>query len=108
MVQARQAERQAALEKLNEERSGLGAKVQEVVNALSQFEGLQTALSAARERAREVATVISQCRAERERAIARKAQAEQCLQQIENARSRASVVEQSWLKPELSAMTSTT
>ena len=108
MVQARQAERQAALEKLNEERSGFGTRLQEVVNALTQFEGLQTALNAIRERSREVNSDISQCRTERELAIARKAKAEQCLQQIENARSRASVVEQSWLKPELSAMTSTT
>ena len=93
MVQARQAERQAALEKLNEERSSLGTRLQEVVNALTQFEGLQTALNAARERAREGNSAISQCRTERERAIAGKAQAEQCLQQIENARVRVSLVE---------------
>ena len=93
MVQARQAERQAALEKLNEERSGFGTRLQEVVNALTQFEGLQTALNAIRERSREVNSDISQCRTERELAIARKAKAEQCLQQIENARSPASVVD---------------
>ena len=93
MVQARQAERQAALEKLNEERAGLGTRLQEVVNALTQFEGLQTALNAAREGAREVNCAISQCRTDRDRAIARKAKAEQCLQQIENARARASVVD---------------
>ena len=93
MVRARQAERQVTLEKLNEERSGLGAKLQEVVNTLTQFEGLQTALNAARERIREVTSAIGQCRAERERAIACRAQAEQRLQQIENARVRASAVE---------------
>jgi hypothetical protein len=38
MVHARQAERQAALEKLNEERSGLGTRPQEVVNALTQLQ----------------------------------------------------------------------
>ena len=93
MVQARQAERQVALEKVNEDRSGLGVKLQEVVSALTQFEGLQTALKAVRERIREVTSAIGQCRSERERAIARKAQAEQRLQQIENAKARASVVE---------------
>jgi exonuclease SbcC len=93
MVRARQAERQVTLEKLNEERSGLGAKLQEVVNTLTQFEGLQTAPNAARERIREVTSAIGQCRAERERAIACRAQAEQRLQQIENARVRASAVE---------------
>jgi len=93
MVRARQAERQVTLERLNEERSGLGAKFQEVVNTLAQFEGLQPALNAARERVREVTSAIGQCRAERERAIACRAQAEQRLQQIENAKVRASVVE---------------
>jgi len=93
MVQARQAERQAALDKLDEERAGLGTRLQEVVNALTQFEGLQTALNATREQAREVNCAISQCRTDRDRAIARKAKAEQCLQQIENARARASVVD---------------
>jgi exonuclease SbcC len=93
LVQARQAERQVAVEKLNEERSGLGAKLQEVVNALMQFEGLQTALNIVRDRLRQVTSAIGQCRAERERAIACRAQAEQRLQQIENAKARASVVE---------------
>ena len=93
MVRARQAERQVTLEKLSEERSDLGVKLQEVVNFLSQFEGLQTALNAAREREREVTCAIGQCQAEREQAIARKAQAEQRLQQIEDAKARASVVE---------------
>jgi DNA repair protein SbcC/Rad50 len=93
MVQARQAERKVALEKLNEERTSLGAKHQEVVDALTQFEDLQTEINAARERVREVNSDISQCRTDRERAIARKAKAEQCLQQIENARARASVVD---------------
>jgi len=93
MVQARQAERQVALERLNEERACLDPKLQEVVDALAQFEGLQTALNAARERARETTFAIGQCRAERDRAIARQAQAEQRLQQIEKARVRETVVE---------------
>ena len=93
MVQARQAERQVALEKLNEERSGFDAKLQEVVNALTQIEGLQTALNAARERAREATSAIGRCRTERDSVIARKAQAEQQLRQIETARAREAVVE---------------
>ncbi len=93
MVQARQAERQIALERLNEEKTGLDPKLQEVLNALAHFEGLQTALNAARERARETTSAIGQCRAERDRAIARQAQAEQRLQQIETARVRETVVE---------------
>jgi exonuclease SbcC len=64
-----------------------------VVNTLTQFEGLQTALNAARERVRAVTSAVGQCRAERERAIACRAQAEQRLQLIENAKVRASVVE---------------
>jgi DNA repair protein SbcC/Rad50 len=93
MIQARQAERQVALEKLSEERSGLDAKLQEVVNVLTQSEELQTALNAARERAREVASAIGRCRAERDSVIARKAQAEQQLRQIETARAREAVIE---------------
>lgn len=92
-VRARKAERQLALEKLDEERSGIDATLQQIVNSLTQFEGLRSALDAARERAREVTSAIGQCRAERERVIARKAQAEQRLQQIEEAKTRGSVVE---------------
>jgi len=93
MVQVRQAERQAALERLTEEKAGLDPKLQELVNTLAGLEGLQTALNAARERAREATAAIGQCRAERDRAIARQAQAEQRLQQIEKARVRETVVE---------------
>jgi DNA repair protein SbcC/Rad50 len=93
MVEVRKAERQVGLEKLNEERSSVSAKLEGAVNALIEFEGLQTALNSARERSRDVTSAISQCRAEREQAIARKAQAEQLLKQIESARARATIVE---------------
>jgi len=93
MVQVRTAERQSALGKLNEERSGVEAKLQEVANSLTHFEGLQTALNALGERSREVASAVTRCRAERERTIARKAQAEQRSQQIEDAKARGSAVE---------------
>src|SRR5713226_6245107 len=93
MVQARQAERIVALEKLGKERSGLDAKLREVVDALAQFEGLGAASNSVRKRVQETTAAIGQCHAERDKVIARKAQAEQQLQQIENARARAAVVE---------------
>jgi exonuclease SbcC len=93
MIRARQGERQVALDKLNEERARLGVKLQEVVKALAQFEGLEVMLNTTREQLRDVTSAVGQWRAERERAIVRKAQAEQRLQQIETVRARASVVE---------------
>jgi len=93
MVRMKAGERQHALEKLQEEKTGIGQTVQEVVSALTQFDGLQSELDAIQERARGVTRAITECRAEREQAIARKAQAEQRLQQIESAKARAVVVE---------------
>jgi len=93
MVRIKVGERQQALEKLQEEQAGLGQTVQDAVSALTQFDGLQSELNVIQERARGITRAISECRAEREQAIVRKAQAEQRLQQIENAKARASAVE---------------
>ena len=74
-------------------KAGLGQRLEESVSGLAEFKGLHAALHSVQERARDITRAISQCRAEREQAIALKAQAEQRLQQIENAKARAAVLE---------------
>lgn len=93
MVRARLIERQAARDRLNEERESLRTKLQQVDDALTRFQTVVTELNNTCERIREVGSAISEWRAAREQAIARQAQAEQRLQQIESARARASLVD---------------
>src|SRR5271157_745863 len=61
--------------------------------ALEQFPGLEAEVTAIRRQVEEIKVSLSQMRTERERVIARKAQAEQATRQTEAARARAAVLQ---------------
>jgi DNA repair protein SbcC/Rad50 len=93
IAEARRAERAAALERAVLDEAALDGRLLGVDKELEQFQGLDVEINAVRRQVEEINGSLSQVRSERERLIARRAQAEQRLHQIEAARSRATILE---------------
>jgi len=92
-AEARCAERAAALERAVRDAAALDGELLGVEKELEQFQDLEVEIKAVRRQAEEINSSLSQVRSDRERLIARRAQAEQRLRQIEAARSRATILE---------------
>jgi len=92
-VEARRAERLASVKRLNKEKATVEAQSRKLQEDLSRFVGLGTELEAMRRQLSGSNGATAQLRTEREKLIARRAQAEERLQRVEAARVRASVVD---------------
>jgi len=93
IAEARRAERAAALERAVQDEVALDGQVLGVEKELAQFQGLELEMRAVRRQVEEINGSLSQIRSERERLVARRAQAEQRLHQVEAARRRATTLE---------------
>jgi exonuclease SbcC len=93
IVLIRRGERAASLGKALQNNVELETQQAAVNRALEQFHGLEAEVTAIRRQVEEIKLSLSQMRTERERVIARKAQAEQCARQVEAARARAAVLQ---------------
>jgi len=93
IVEARLAERSSALERAVRDAVTIDGQLLGVEKELEQFNDVEGEIKAGRRQVDEINGSLSQVRSERERLIARRAQAEQRLHQVEAARSRATVLE---------------
>jgi DNA repair protein SbcC/Rad50 len=92
-AEARRAERASSLERAVRDAAALDSELLGVEKELGQIQGLEVEIKAVRRQAEEINGSLSQVHSERERLIARRAQAEQRLRLIEAARSRATILE---------------
>lgn len=93
VVEARCKERVATAERLRLDLLEFEGQQQDVEQKLRQYCGLASDIEGIRKRLETVSSSVLQTRSERERLIARRAQAEQRRQQVEKGRARAVVVE---------------
>lgn len=89
LVEARRAEREATLKRLTQKEAVLKDEMSAILRDLRNFSDLQRQLPVVEGQIAELDGSIAAQRAERERLIARKAQAEQQLEQIEATRARS-------------------
>jgi len=92
-AEARRAERASALERAVRKAAALDGELLVVEKELGQFQGLEVEIKAVRRQAEEINGSLSQVQSERERVIARRAQAEQRLRLIEAVQSHATILE---------------
>jgi DNA repair protein SbcC/Rad50 len=93
IVEARIEERNATRQHLIEEKANLERRAEQLASSIASFDGLEARISELDRQLQESASCLSHQRQQRERVIARKAQAEQRLRQIEEARQRAHALE---------------